>query len=304
MTAHAYEPVDTHQPPNDIAAEQATLGGILKLATESTNKAHERLAEVLDIAPPEVFYRSAHQVILTAMTALSDRGEPLDAIAVNKELLARGETSTTGGSVYLHTLVDATPSPASTTYHAKIVADCAILRRLVEVGTRIAQIGYTGEGDVADLVEIARRGRQHHCPGLRQRPPHLDPGRGLPNIPGRDGVRAGRRGGHPVPLRRPAKKDRRHDPRPAHHRGRWPRPGKNHVGVGPGPSRCTKRQQGPVPCPGDDPQRGAGGHPGSRAAHPTGKAGVRQGAGPARRCRKTAVSEARTGGCGSGHHCR
>lgn len=156
MTTHAYEPVNTQHPPHDIAAEQATLGGILKLATESTNKAHERLAEVLDIAPPEVFYRSAHQVILTAMTALSDRGEPLDAIAVNKELLARGETSTTGGSVYLHTLVDETPSPASTTYHAKIVADRAILRRLVEVGTRIAQIGYTGEGDVADLVEIAR----------------------------------------------------------------------------------------------------------------------------------------------------
>lgn len=159
MTEYAadYEldhPTHHQEPPNDIEAEQATLGGLLTAA--SPRVAHELLAEVLELAGPEVFYRPAHQIILTAMTTLADRGEPLDAIAVNKELLARGETATTGGSVYLHTLTQKIPSVANTTYYAKAVADVAILRRLVQVGTRIAQIGRTGEGDVVDLVEIAR----------------------------------------------------------------------------------------------------------------------------------------------------
>ena len=147
-------PTNHQEPPNDIEAEQATLGGLLTAA--SPRVAHELLAEVLELAGPEVFYRPAHQVILTAMVSLADRGEPLDAIAVNKELLARGETATTGGSVYLHTLAQKIPSVANTTYYAKAVADVAILRRLVEVGTRITQLGNTGKGDDTELVEIAR----------------------------------------------------------------------------------------------------------------------------------------------------
>lgn len=159
MTELAYDhdldhPSEHRQLPHDITAEQATLGGLLTAPTPRA--AGELLAEVLELAPPEAFYRPAHQIILTAMTTLADQGAPLDAIAVNKALLAAGQTAATGGAPYLHTLTQTIPTVANTTYYAKAVADVAVLRRLVEVGTRIAQLGYTGEGDIADLVEAAR----------------------------------------------------------------------------------------------------------------------------------------------------
>lgn len=147
-------PETDREPPHDIVAEQATLGGLL--IARSPREAHDLLAEVLELAPPEAFYRPAHQIILGAMVRLADRGEPLDAIALNKELLAAGQAAVVGGAPYLHTLTQAIPTVANTTYYAKIVADHAVLRRLVEVGTRITQLGYTGHGDIADLVEIAR----------------------------------------------------------------------------------------------------------------------------------------------------
>lgn len=154
---HDFDHTTTHQlpePPNDIIAEQATLGGIL--IAKSPQAAHDLLAEVLELAPPQAFYRPAHQIILTTMTTLADKGEPLDSIAVNKALLATGQTAVTGGAPYLHTLTQTIPTVANTVYYAKIVSDTAVMRRLVEVGTRITQLGHTGQGDIADLVEAAR----------------------------------------------------------------------------------------------------------------------------------------------------
>ena len=55
------------------------------------------------------------------------------------------------------TLADAIPTAANAGYYAKIVSDRAVLRRLVEVGTRIAQFGYAGEGEVNDLVDLAHQ---------------------------------------------------------------------------------------------------------------------------------------------------
>ncbi len=61
-----------------------------------------------------------------------------------------------GGAPYLHTLTDTVPTAANAGYYARIVADRAVLRRLVEAGTRIAQLGYSGDGDVDDLVDQAQ----------------------------------------------------------------------------------------------------------------------------------------------------
>ena len=60
-----------------------------------------------------------------------------------------------GGAPYLHTLIAAVPTAANAGYYAEIVAERAILRRLVEAGTRIVQLGY-GAADGARR----RRGRR------------------------------------------------------------------------------------------------------------------------------------------------
>src|SRR5690625_3045952 len=116
----------------------------------------DAITQVVEIIRSVDFYRPAHQIIYDSVVDLFSRGEPVDAISVNAELTKRGEATRVGGAPYLHTLTEAIPTAANAGYYAKIVSDRAILRRLVEVGTRIAQIGYTGDGEVDDLVDHAQ----------------------------------------------------------------------------------------------------------------------------------------------------
>jgi replicative DNA helicase len=87
---------------------------------------------------------------------LYGRGEPVDAVTVAAELTKAGELSRVGGAPYLHTLVSMVPTAANAGYYARIVREQAILRRLVEAGTRIVHMGYTGTGDVDDMVDRAQ----------------------------------------------------------------------------------------------------------------------------------------------------
>ncbi|WP_026127979.1 replicative DNA helicase [Nocardiopsis lucentensis] len=135
-------------PPHDIQAEQSVLGGMLL--------SKDAITQVVEIIRSADFYRPAHQIIYDCVVDLFSRGEPVDAISVNAELTKRGEATRVGGATYLHTLTEAIPTAANAGYYAKIVSDRAVLRRLVEVGTRIAQIGYAGDGEVDDLVDHAQ----------------------------------------------------------------------------------------------------------------------------------------------------
>ncbi|RCV55434.1 replicative DNA helicase [Marinitenerispora sediminis] len=135
-------------PPHDIMAEQCVLGGMLL--------SKEAISQVVEIVRSADFYRPAHQTIYDTVIDLFSRGEPVDAISVNAELTKRGEITRVGGAPYLHTLTEAVPTAANAGYYAGIVADRAVLRRLVEAGTRIAQIGYSGDGEVDDLVDRAQ----------------------------------------------------------------------------------------------------------------------------------------------------
>ena len=92
------------------------------------------------------------------MIELYGKGEPVDPITVSAELTKAGDLGRVGGAPYLHTLSSSVPTAANAGYYAKIVAERAILRRLVEAGTRIVQLGYSsGGGEVDDLVDRAQQ---------------------------------------------------------------------------------------------------------------------------------------------------
>ncbi|MDQ4091951.1 MAG: AAA family ATPase, partial [Actinomycetota bacterium] len=82
--------------------------------------------------------------------------EPADAVTVSAELERRGELLRVGGAPYLHTLISVVPTAANAGYYAEIVAGKAVLRRLVEAGTRIVQLGYLGS-DGAAVDEVVDR---------------------------------------------------------------------------------------------------------------------------------------------------
>src|SRR3954447_22098414 len=135
-------------PPQDLAAEQCVLGAMML--------SKDAIADVSETIRDTDFYRPAHEIVFDAITDLYARGEPADAITVAAELTKRGEMARVGGAPYLHTLVASVPLAANAGYYAHIVREKAILRRLVEAGTKIVQIGYAGEGEVDDVVDQAQ----------------------------------------------------------------------------------------------------------------------------------------------------
>ncbi len=135
-------------PPHDVAAEQCVLGGMLL--------SKDAISDVIEVIRPTDHYRPAHQLVHEAILDLYARGEPADPIMVSNELTRRGELARIGGAPYLHTLMAAVPTAANAGYYARIVRERAILRRLVEAGTRIVQFGYAGDADADDLVDRAQ----------------------------------------------------------------------------------------------------------------------------------------------------
>jgi replicative DNA helicase len=135
-------------PPHDLAAEQCVLGGMLM--------SKDAISDVMEVIRPADHYRPAHQVVHEAILELYGRGEPADPVTVSDLLAKRGELARVGGGAYLHTLIASVPTAANAGYYARIVRERAILRRLVEVGTRIVQLGYAGDGDADELVDRAQ----------------------------------------------------------------------------------------------------------------------------------------------------
>lgn len=136
-------------PPQDIAAERSVLGGMLLTK--------DAIADVLEILRAEDFYRPAHATIFNSILDLFSHGEPADQITVSAELQRHGELERVGGRGYILDLAAAVPTSANAAYYAQIVREQAQLRSLVEVGTRIVQLGYNTEpGDVAELLNTAQ----------------------------------------------------------------------------------------------------------------------------------------------------
>nr|WP_307793782.1 replicative DNA helicase [Actinotalea soli] len=136
-------------PPQDVGAEQSVLGGMML--------SKDAIADVVEQIKGTDFYKPAHELVYDAILDLYGRGEPADAVTVSAELTKRGEIGRIGGAPYLHTLISTVPTAANAGYYARIVRERAVLRRLVEAGTRIVQLGYATEGgDVDDLVNNAQ----------------------------------------------------------------------------------------------------------------------------------------------------
>ena len=135
-----------------MQAEQSVLGGMLL--------SKDAIADVVEVLRAGDFYRPAHQIVYDTILDLYGRGEPADPVTVSAELTRSGQLMRVGGSPYLHTLISSVPTAANAGFYAEIVAERATLRRLVEAGTRIVQLGYgaaAGQGgDVDEVVDRAQ----------------------------------------------------------------------------------------------------------------------------------------------------
>lgn len=131
-------------PPQDLGAEQGVLGGMML--------SKDAIADVVEKLRSNDFYRPAHELIYEVIIDLYGRGEPADFVTVADALREKGNLEKVGGAPYLADLIDAVPTAANAGFYAEIVAERATLRRLVEAGTRIVQLGFAADGGEVDAA--------------------------------------------------------------------------------------------------------------------------------------------------------
>lgn len=136
-------------PPQNLDAEQSVLGAML-IDKEAVVKAVENLR-------PDDFYRDANGHIFAAILNLFDRGEAVDLITLTEELRQSGSLDQVGGVSYVAALANSVPTAANIEHYARIVEEKSLLRRLISVSTRIAQLGYEAEEDIISLLDRAEQ---------------------------------------------------------------------------------------------------------------------------------------------------
>ncbi|MBA1433749.1 replicative DNA helicase [Bombilactobacillus bombi] len=137
-------------PPNNKEAEQSVLGAILLRP--------EALIEALEYVTADSFYQHAHQLIFAAMIELNENDQGIDVVTVKNTLDDKNQLEDIGGVSYLAELAAIVPTAANVVYYAKIVADKALLRRLIEAATNIVTQSYEEQDDdVTNILDTAER---------------------------------------------------------------------------------------------------------------------------------------------------
>ena len=141
------DPYKERRPPWSEEAEQAVLGAML-LDADAIMRASDHVDDTM-------FYREGHRRLFRAMYAITERGGVVDPLTLADELERRGELDAAGGREYLLFLLDAVPTVANVEFHARIVKEKALLRRLIEVSTEIVGEAFEGRIGASDLLDAA-----------------------------------------------------------------------------------------------------------------------------------------------------
>jgi replicative DNA helicase len=134
-------------PPHSIEAEESLLGAMLL--------SKDAIAAAVETVRSEDFYKPAHAHLFDVITALYGQGEPVDPVTVAEALRRGGLLESLGGKQAILRIQAGTPAAANAAHYARIVADHALLRRLVGVGGEIAELGYQLPDDVTATLDRA-----------------------------------------------------------------------------------------------------------------------------------------------------
>ena len=135
-------------PPHSQETEKTILGGIL------VN--NRNLNVVLSLVSAEDFYKDANRQILERMSSLVDKGQPIDLLTLTEELQKSGILDEVGGAAYLSSLMDGVPKSLNIEYHARILKEKALLRRLITSSAKIISSSYEQKEDADLLLEEAQ----------------------------------------------------------------------------------------------------------------------------------------------------
>ena len=135
-------------PPHSVEAEQSVLGGLLL--------DNEALDKIADILHEDDFYRYDHKLIYQHISRLIQLARPADIVTVAESLESNAELTSIGGLAYLDALAKNTPTAANIRRYAEIVRERSIMRKLVTVGSEIAESAFVPQGrDAQQLLDEA-----------------------------------------------------------------------------------------------------------------------------------------------------
>ncbi|MEO8323056.1 MAG: DnaB-like helicase C-terminal domain-containing protein, partial [Actinomycetota bacterium] len=134
-------------PPHNIDAEQSVLGAMLE--------SRDAILNVVEILGAKDFYKPAHGMIFETIVEVISKGEPADPVTVADELARKGALEQIGGKPYILGLLEAYPTASSASRYAHIVEEHALLRRLIEAGNRVQEIGFEMPENVDEAVDEA-----------------------------------------------------------------------------------------------------------------------------------------------------
>ncbi len=136
--------INIRVPPQSLDSEKAVLGSIMLRPGA--------LHEINDVIDSSSFYASKHTQIYNVMLELSSKGEPIDILTMTHKLTEKGMLEQMGGSLYLSELTNAVPSSTNIKHYADIVSKKHILRKIIEAGVDISELGFKEE--VENVFEI------------------------------------------------------------------------------------------------------------------------------------------------------
>ena len=136
-------------PPHNLEAEQSVLGSLLI--------DRDAIIKIASFLKPEDFYLSGNGLIYSAVLDLYNRREPTDMITLSDELTRRVQYDQAGGLAYLSSLLSAVPTAVHVEYYARIVERTATLRRLIDAGTQVVDIGFRDGIDTEEALDAAER---------------------------------------------------------------------------------------------------------------------------------------------------
>lgn len=136
-------------PPQAVDIEQVVLGALML--------ERDAISVVLEILEPDSFYKDEHKEIYSAIRKLFEQSQPIDILTVTNQLRSEGKLEFVGGAYYISELTNRVGSAANIEYHARIVAQKYIMRKLIEISSQIQKDAFDETTDVFDLLDRAEK---------------------------------------------------------------------------------------------------------------------------------------------------
>ena len=131
--------------PHSLEAEQSVIGSMIM--------DREAIVVASELICGEDFYNKSYGVLFDSMVELNDQGQPVDLVTLQNRLKEKDVPPEISSLEFIRDLITAVPTSANIKYYTNIVAEKAMLRRLIRLMEEIANNCYAGKDSMEVIME-------------------------------------------------------------------------------------------------------------------------------------------------------